>query len=334
MKTLPLLGGILIGLGAAAAAWFFLLNPSRKIVVEVIHPEYGTAVEAVYATGTVEPTIMLPIAPRISGRLVDLAADEGHLVARGQVLARLEDEDLKKELEELRAREIFASKDFERKTALAKKGYETKDSVDQAQSELDSIRASIARVEVEVSYMQMIAPAEGQIIRRDGEIGQVIPANQPVFWMSCCSPLRVSAEVDEEDIARVLPGQEVLIHADAFPEKVFTGRVQAITPKGDPVSRSYRVRISLEEATPLRIGMTAESNIVISKKDNALLLPNSAIGQNAVWTVSDGKLVKKPVTIGVRGAERTEILSGLTQADEVALAPDTDFIEGRAARAR
>ena len=333
MKSIFALFGIVVGLGLAAV-WFYVMGPGRVPLVDVTRPERGAAVEAVYATGTVESSVMLPIAPRMAGRLVELSVDEGQEVVKGQVLARLEDSDLQKNLEELRARAVFARKDFERKSELVKKGYGTKSSLDQARSELDALRANIEHVEAEQSYMKLLAPANGKIIRRDGEIGQMLPVNEPVFWMSCCSDLRISAEVDEEDIARVAPGQKVLVRADAFPGEVYNGKVQSITPKGDPVSRSYRVRISLEGIAPLQIGMTAESNIIVSEKPDALLLTNSAIDGGHVWVVIDGVLHERAVVLGLRGADKTEITSGLGENDSVVAVYDKALIEGRPVRVR
>ena len=109
-------------------------------------------------------------------------------------------------------------------------------------------------------------------------MGDFIPVNQPVFYLAKAGvPLRISADVDEEDIPLVKVGQKVLIRSDAFPSRVFTGEVLEITPKGDPVARSYRVRIELPADTALMIGMTAETNIVTAEKQDALLVPASAV---------------------------------------------------------
>lgn len=328
MKAFFTFLGMILGIGLAAG-WYFTKGPGGIQTVEVLQATRGPAVEAVYATGTVEATVMLPISARMTARLMELNADEGQYVSKGEVLARLEDSDLQKTLDELRAREVFLHKDYQRKASLAKQGYETKAVLDQARAEWDAIKASIARAAAEASYTQLLAPADGKIIRRDGEIGQMIAANQTVFWLSCCAPLRVSAEVDEEDIARVTPGQKVLIRADAFPDETFHGKVNAITPKGDPVARSYRVRIGFEGDNPLQIGMTAENNIIIAEKDDVLLLPNTSIENDHVWIVTaEGKLKKTPVETGIEGIEKTEILSGISEADKVVAVPADDFVSG------
>lgn len=324
---------MLLGFGMAAA-WYFTLGPEGIPVVKTAETRRGVAVEAVYATGTVEATVMLPIAARITARLMKLNTDEGHDVKAGEVLAQLEDSDLQKTLDELRARETFLQKDFDRKAALAKSGYETRASLDQARAELDAIRANIARVEAEASYTRLLAPADGRVIRRDGEIGQVIAAGQTVFWLSCCAPLRVSAEVDEEDIARVTPGQKVLIRADAFPEARFEGEVLSITPKGDPVARSYRVRISLPPDTPLHIGMTAENNIVIQEKPDTLLVPTATLRNDAVYVVDNGHLRRVSVRAGIRGMEETEITEGLGGSETLVLNPSAELTDGMRVRRR
>lgn len=318
---------LLVG-GWAAFRWL------RGDSVEVIQPHLGLAVQAVYATGTVEPSVMLPIAPRIAARLMALHVDEGVTVKKDQLLARMEDEDLRQKIREAQAREAFAKHEFERMQTLLKQNVISRTEHDRARAEWETAEAAVARAAAESDFMKLVAPADGRIIRRDGEVGQLIPANQPVFWLSCCSPLRISAEVDEEDIALVQPGQKVLIRADAFPEQTYEGVVQNITPKGDPVSRSYRVRIGFSETTPLMIGMTAETNIIIRETTEALLLPSGAVIQGNVWQVEEDKLVKRKVAIGAKGIKETEILSGIEADDVIVLKPKAELEEGLKVRPR
>jgi RND family efflux transporter MFP subunit len=165
--------------------------------------------------------------------------------------------------------------------------------------------------------MTLTAPAACQVISRDGEVGQFIAANAPIFWLACSDKLRVSAQVDEEDIRLVRPGQQVAIRADAFAGRVFFGKVTEITPKGDPVGRSYRVRIGLPEGTPLKIGMTVENNIVIQERKSALLLPSDAVANGQVWIVRDGHAYRQSVATGVRSGQWVEVVRGLSRGDKV-----------------
>ena len=327
-KLILILGVLILALLSVWGATRWRQNPS----VIVVHPVIGPAVQAVYATGTVEATVMMPIAPRTSARLLKLNADEGSTVTKDQVLAQMEDADLQHTIKQLEAREAFARKEYERNAALVKSNVASKKAYDQSKADWEAAQAATRAAQAQAGYLKLLSPANGLIIKRDGEIGQLIPANQPVFWLSCCAPLRITTEVDEEDIAQVKPGQAVLIRADAFPGKIFHGKVQAITPKGDPVARSYRVRVEFTEDTPLQIGMTAETNIVIAERKNALLVPSSAVMQETVWLVKDGHLVQQKVLIGAKGPEQTEVKHGVTKDDVVVVKPDTTLQQGRKIR--
>lgn len=319
---------------AVLAGVFVILTRKSEDSIAVVKPVIGPAVQAVYATGTVEPTVMMPIAPRTTSRLVKLQADEGLVVEKNQVLGQLEDSDIQKQLDELQARADFASKDYSRKAELLKRGAVSKNTADQSKSELEAANAAVARIKAQLGYLQLVAPEAGVVIRRDGEEGEMIPANQPVFWLSCCAPLRVSAEVDEEDVALVKPGLAVVIRADAFPGRTFEGEVTSITPKGDAISRSYRVRIGLDEKTPLMIGMTAETNIVINETKDALLIPTAAVKDGAVWIVADGKLAKREIETGAKTTEATQVLKGLSADDVVVSSYGSGFSEGQDAHTK
>lgn len=322
----------ILALALIGAGGFLAWRLFGPITLETAHPTRGPAVRAIYATGAVEPTVMLPIAPRSAGRLLELPVDEGQSVRQGQILARLEDQDLRTSVDELEARSRFAKTQLDRAQALLDRGLGTVLERDRSRSEWQAAEAALARAQTLRSYMTLNAPADGQILQRDGEVGQLIPANQPVFYFSCCAPLRIEAEVDEEDILRVQPGQSVLIRAPALPERVLKGQVEDITPKGNPVTRSYRVRIRFtDDEIPLRIGMTAEINIIIEQRENALLVPATAVVKGQVWTVRDRRLHRQSVETGVAGEAKIEIVSGLTDTDVLVVRPANGLREGRRA---
>lgn len=329
MKKTIILGLIILLLLPLAWAGTHWLGSDS---VEVVHPTRGAAVLAVYATGTVEATVMMPIAPRISAKLAELNVDEGSKVEKGQVLARLEDADLQSGLQQFRSQEALAKKAYDRKAILVKFGAVSKADYDSAKSEWESAKALSAKASTEANFMKLIAPDDGLVIKRDGEIGQLIPAQQPVFWMSCCAPLRISVEVNEEDIVQVKSGQEVLIRADAFPDQVFNGKVQSITPKGDPIARTYRVRVEFVGDLPLQIGMTAETNIIISKNDHALLVPTTAVSDHKLWLIKDSKLEQQKVKQGTKGLKSVEIITGVAESDLVVVQPTTKLKSGASVR--
>jgi len=146
------------------------------------------------------------------------------------------------------------------------------------------------------------------------------------------SRLWVVAEVDEEDIPRIHPKQRVLIKADAFAGQVLEGQVAEITPKGDPVNKTYRVRVDLPADTPLKIGMTTEVNIIVREESNALLSPVSAVVDGHLWTVQDGHAYRHSVKTGVVGDQMVQILSGAAESDTVILYPPATLKDGQRVR--
>ncbi len=311
--------------GGAASRFFFIKNAT------VITPHKGEAIDVVYATGTVEPTIMVPIAARTTAHLVALSADEGQQVKKGDILARLEDSDAQAAIADLSAKLSFAENDYRRKQDLYKTKSLSRDVMESAKADFDSLTAQLNKAKAEAGYLTLIAPADGLIIKRDGEVGELIPASQPVFAMSCCAPLRITAEVDEEDIPQIQSGQDVLIQSDAFPDKVFHGKVSAITPKGDPIARSYRVRITFDDTDmPMMIGMTAETNIILKKKSDALLIPVNSINKNnQVQAVDNGTIHNITVTTGIKDAKNIEIISGLSGTEKIVTPYHADWKDGQ-----
>jgi len=324
-----ILGVVAVAVIAGVVWW-----REAPVGVTVVAPTRGPAVDAIYATGTVEPTVMLPIAPRVAGRIVDLNVDEGSRVRKGQVLARLDDADLVSTVEELEARARYAQSQYERAENLVRQGFMSKAEVDRTRADMEAAVAAVRRARSQRDYMALNAPADGLIIRRDGEIGQFIPMGQAVFFLSCCAPLRVTAEVDEEDIARVRVGQKVVLRADALPGEIFDATVSEVTPKGDPVARSYRVRVKLADPSKFKVGMTVDANLVVAERANALLVPATAVQNNAVWVVENGHLRRQAVKIGVSGSGRTEIVEGLAADARIVDSPPVDLREGRAVRLR
>ena len=317
---------------AAGIAWW-----QWPASVEIAAVTRGPAVEAVYATGTVEPTVMVPLAPRSAGRLAAVQVDEGAHVRRGQVLARIEAADLDQTVQEMSAREQLARVQHERTSDLVAQKFVSSAELDRTRTELRAAQAAVGRAQAQRDYNQLVAPADGIVLRRDGEPGQFIAAGQAVLTLACCAPLRVSAEVDEEDIPRVVVGQKVTLRTDALSGRLFDGEVAEITPKGDPVSRSYRVRIRLADAPavdagPLRTGMTMDANLIVSRRENALLVLSRALKGNAVWVFEDGRVKRREVRKGVSGSERTEIVSGLAEGERVVLSPPESLREGQRAR--
>jgi RND family efflux transporter MFP subunit len=300
--------------------WRFGRGPE----VTAVAPTRGTAVEIVYGTGAVEPVRWAKVASLLRQRIVDLCYCEGKHVAKGDVLARLDDKEARAQLNELRAREDFAKREFTRVTELIGRGVASAQAFERISSDLRQIQGLISVQMEKLDAYTITAPIEGVVLRRDGEIGEIVEQGQILFRVGAPTPLHVVAEVNEEDIPRVAVDQTALLRSDAFPGRRLDGKVYEITPMGDAVAKTYRIRISLPDDTPLHIGMSVEANIVTREKNNALLVPADAVVGSRLLVIEGNRVRTRQIEVGIRGSRHVEILSGLREGERIA----TPAVEG------
>jgi RND family efflux transporter MFP subunit len=316
-------------LSAAAAAggyWWY----QRPPLVRVSAPTLGPAVEAVYATGTVEPVRWSEVASTLTARIVDHPAEEGDVVAAGDLLVQLDDTSARAVLRELEAQIDYLAAELERYDALIQRQTVSRSAFEKVESELRRAQALAAAQRKRVQDLAITAPIDGVVLRTEGELGEVVQAGDVLVWVGRERPYWITAQVDEEDIPRVATGQTALIKADAFPGRVLNGEVVEITPMGDPVNKQYRVRILLPKDSPLMIGMTTEANIVVRKTEGALLVPENALaGKDQVFVLaSGGRVTLRPVRTGVFADGRVEIRDGLAKAERIVVDPPEGLADG------
>jgi RND family efflux transporter MFP subunit len=321
-----------IALAAAIVALLAWSRLGRPAEVVTVAPTRGTAVEIVYATGAVEPVRWAKVATLIRDRIVDLCDCEGRTVAKGDVLVRLDDREPKAQLQELKAREEFAKREMARVTELLGRGVASTQAFERISTDLRQVQALISVQMEKLAAYTIASPMDGVVLRRDGEIGEIAEPGQILFRVGVPKPLQVVAEVNEEDIPRVAVGQSVLLRTDAFAGRRLDGMVHEITPLGDAVAKTYRIRIALPDDTPLHVGMSVEANVVAREKKGALLIPADAVQGQHVLIVDDNRVRRRQVEIGIRGTRNVEILSGLGEADRVASPAPADVPDGSRVR--
>ena len=316
---------VLVLLIAAAAAYWRYGQPQDVVTLA---PKRGDAAEIVYATGVVEPRTWAKVTPLLRERIVELCNCEGETVERGAVLARLDSRQPEAALAELRARQTFTAADYDRVAALVERRVASDQALDRARSEVGQIQALIAGQETRLESYVLRAPVSGVVLRQDGEVGEVAEPGTVLFWVGEPKPLQIEADVNEEDIPRVVIGQRAVLKADAFPDRVLEAKVDAITPKGDPVAKTYRVHLALPDDTPLRIGMTVEVNVIVQVSADALLVPTNALRGGSLFVAGNGTARRRDVKVGIRGANNTQVLSGLNGEERVIVPFPEDLADG------
>jgi RND family efflux transporter MFP subunit len=309
LAALAVLVAILLG-----TWWRF----GRGTEITVAMPSRGTAVEIVYATGSVEPVRWAKVASVVRARIIDLCYCEGKTVSKGDVLVRLDEREIRAQLTELRAREDFAKRELTRVSALTSRGVSTTQALEKASTDLQQIQGLISVQLEKLNEYTIAAPMDGLVLRRDGEIGEIAEQGQILFRIGPPKPLQVVAEVNEEDIPRVKAGQTVLLRTDAFLDRRLEGTVSEITPMGDAVTKTYRIKIALPDDTPLHFGMSVEANVVTREKPDALLIPSDAVQASSVLVVEGNRVRRRQIDIGIRGSRAMEVVSGLGEKDRIA----------------
>jgi RND family efflux transporter MFP subunit len=298
----------------AAAGWLWW---SRPVAVDVVEVRRGSAAEVVYATGVVEPVSWAKVTPAVRARLAWHCNCEGETVRTGHVLARLDESTLLAELSQAQARRDWLSAEMNRQTDLVGRGTTSRVSLERTQTELIQAEGAVAALQARRSDFVLVAPMDGVVLRADGHVGEIAGTVEPLFWVGPPRPLRVVADVNEEDIPRVATGQKTLLRNDGFIDRVLDAHVADITPKGDPVTKTFRVYLGLPADTPLRIGMSVEANIVLREKADALLVPADALREDHVQVLRGEQVESVPVRVGIRGTRGVEILEGLAAGERV-----------------
>jgi len=196
-----------------------------------------------------------------------------------------------------------------------------------AQAKVVSAQANLEEARTALAAATMVAPFGGTVITVGAEKGDLVSSGTIVVTLADLSNLRVSAIVDETDISKVEVGQQVEVTFDAFPGLSFLGQVLEVPLQGTLSQNvlTYEVPVSLEgaEGVALKTGMTANLNIVVGRRENALLVPAMAVQQGEegnvvmVQDTPQGTAVATPVQVGLSDGTYVEIVSGLIEGDRV-----------------
>ncbi|SDT91373.1 RND family efflux transporter, MFP subunit [Stappia sp. ES.058] len=323
---------VLIGLVAAGAGAFWWWS-SRPVTVAFVSPQTGRAADVVYATGVVEPVRWAKVTSVLRERIVEMCACEGETVTQGTILGRLDASDARATGAELEARVRLSKQNLDRAVGLLERRVISRQAFEQAENDHSRNVALLAAQTARLSDYELKAPMDGQVLRRDGEVGEVAEPGAVLFWVGQPRPLRVVADVNEEDIPLVRTGQTALVRADAFPGRSFDAVVDQITPKGDPVLKTYRVYLTFSDPPPLMIGMTSDVNIIVNVVEAALLVPLAAVDGDRVLVLGDdGRLATRKLEIGIRGTETVQVLGGLEADARVVAVWRDGLAPGQAAR--
>ena len=331
MKKPGLYAAILVALLLTAGVAFWALRPRE---VAVTRPHAGPAVEMVYATGFVEPDQPVSVAARVTAPVARVLVDEGATVRRGQALLLLDQTDQQSVLAEAGARSRGATLAEHRSLTLFGQGWVTRSARDEAVATAQAARAAASTARARLDQSVVRASIDGVVIKRDVEPGDLAVPTRTLMLLGDPDHVRVTATIDERDMARVRVEQKAVMSSDAWPGRIMRGYIRSITPAGDPNQRAFRARLALDGRPRLPLGMTLEVNIISREVPHAMLLPRSAVIDGHVWLVERGRASRRPVSTGIAGATDIEILQGIAANALVIVDPPANLGESERVRIR
>ncbi len=277
--------------------------------------------EEVVSSGSLLPNEQVDIYPEVSGRIVQMNIREGQPVAKGALLLKLYDGDLKAQLQKLYAQEENARRTEDRNKQLLARGGISRQEYDLATTNLQSAVADIELVKANLSKTEIRAPFAGIIGLRNVSPGAVVTPNTLIARMQQVSSLKLDFSIPEKYGPSVKQGSDVTFEVDGF-NGVSRAEVYAIDPGVDEQNRNLRIRARVNNASArFRPGTFARVTLTIQNERSVVVPTQSVIPQTRdkqVVVVRKGKAVFNTVTTGIRTASAIQILSGVQVGDTVA----------------
>jgi HlyD family secretion protein len=335
-------------------------NPHQPTSLETVAITRGNLVVSIPASGNMEAVNKKSVGFQTTGTIQEVKVQKGDEVVEGQALATLDSRTLEKTIELRRidcddARKAYASaavsltKAENYRDYLDGRAMASDIDKDNAQYAVDSAKLALERAALQIERAQknldiaileqektiITAPFDGVIADISIEKGDQVlsPAEQAMLIIDL-DKLEMNGIVDEIDISRVIPGQQVVIVLDALSDREIKGRVSSISMTGTIRAGvvSYEIVVAVEGTDrAIKDGMSTSAEIIIEQYEDILLIPNRAIrgSLDSPWVeiiTADGTVEQRQITTGVSDGSSTEIISGLKEGDEVVLPTSTQTL--------
>jgi len=278
-------------------------------------------ISALYTTSaTLRADKQTTVTARTRGVIRRLLVEEGDTVQAEQLLAELEDDEQRIEAD--RARMTFDTRwrEFERAKTLNEQGLSSDEAFETIRRDAQEARHTADLAELVLSRTRIRALYGGQILRRHVDVGETVSDGTVIFDLVDRDPLYADVSVPERQVARLAPGQEVRLIADAT-GIVAAARIERIAPGVDPATATVKVTLAVRPVRGLRPGSFARVEIVIETHGQALTVPRSAlVAEGRRWhlfrVVEQGDTVERvEVQRGFEERDRVEILSVVGGSD-------------------
>ncbi len=306
--------------------------------VEVAAAFSDTVVDAIVATGQIEPLQQINLRPDASGRVTQLLFREGAVVARGTPLVKLDDAELRAEVERARAERDLGQQALTRTRELLQAKAAAPADLERAEASARSSAASVELLEVRLGRTVVRAPFAGVIGQRSVSLGDYVTPASELLTLQTVSPQRATFTVPERYASALKRGQRVTFQVAALPGRTFEATVDFVDPVVSLPGRTITVKaVASNPGGSLQAGMFIEARLATATRAAATIIPEEAVSPTAaaaiVWVVQDGKAIRRTVELGVRTPGFVEVTKGVDAGDQVIVGGLERLSEGAAVRA-
>jgi multidrug efflux system membrane fusion protein len=300
--------------------------PPTPVSAMVVEPQ--TVPAALQSVGALQAVRQVTLAPQVSGRVVAIRFEGGARVGVGAVLVQLDDAPERADRAAAAAKVQYAKLMLERSQRLQPQGYDPKQLLDQRQSDYDQAVAAVHQLDARIAQMQVRAPFAGELGLRRVNPGQYLNPGDPIVTLTALDSLFVNFTLPQQELGKVRIGGAVEVTADAWPDRVFAARVNAIEPVVGSDTRNVSVQALLPNPDgALRPGMYVTARLALPPQTGALTVPATAITTSAAGdsvvvirgpeATRGGTAQPVPIEAGRRVGDRVVIAGGLKPGDVV-----------------
>lgn len=300
--------------------------PNITVKVQPAKLEPHTATEEV--VGTVRSKQRAVVEAKVSGRVLEYTATPGAMVKAGDVLARLDVQEIQAKVDQARAMLDQAKRDFDRQKQLIASNATTRQEFDAADARVKVGTGAVSEAETMMSYAKVTAPFDGVVTRKLADVGDLAMPGKPLLEIEAPTSLRFEADLPEAILDRVKLGEKMAVRL----AKVIEGTVSEISPVADPMSRTFNVKLDLPPTEGLRTGQFGRVSVPVAEV-KLLLVPQGAVlkrGQmELVFVAKDGKAALRLVKTGKVVESHIEVLSGLEEGEQVIVSETAQLTDGQ-----
>jgi membrane fusion protein (multidrug efflux system) len=310
---------------------------AAAIPVQVDRPSRGEMLSVYAGTASLEADDEATVVAKVAGEVRELLAEEGDRVRAGQLLARLDGDRLRYEVQQTEANLRKLEREYNRTLELFNRKLVASMAVDNARYEMDALRAQHDLARLNLGYTEIRAPIAGVVSARHIKVGNTISVNDPTFEVTDLEPLLAEVHIPEREFAKLRRDQAAGIVVDALAGARFAGRVERISPTLDPATGTFKATIEvLDPGHQLKPGMFARIGIVLERRPQALRIPRGAIieaeGAPTVFIANGDKAEQRAIRTGLTNAGLIEVIEGLTGEERIVVVGQNGLKSGSAIR--